>query len=271
MEQNIQNRNQSTLPQLVEVAVPVRAGMSNSLFVLFFVAIFVVGFAVLSYFGLVPEGVREINATLFSTEVNGSQPALGVNNPVVTTSQTEDSLVVSPQLAEQQVLVKPIAPQVQGQVLTYSNEGKSLPTRLIIEKIGIDTLISNPTSQKVSVLDQALLSGGVRYPGSASLEEVGNMLLFGHSSGLKVVHNKAYRAFNDIGKLAIGDEVKVRSSTKEYVYKVTKVSAISADKQLVEFKTTAKMLTLSTCNTFGKKSDRYVVEAQFVRSYPIAN
>ena len=39
---------------------------------------------------------------------------------------------------------------------------------------------------------------------------------------------------------------------------------ISAEKELVEFNTKSKILTISTCNNFGEKSDRYVVESEFV-------
>lgn len=279
MEQNtkIQTRNNQSLPQLVEVSVPVRVGMSNSMFVLFFVIIFVIAFAVLSYFGLVPEGVRETNATLFSFNAGDSQGAQALTGTIptqTTASQIVDTLVVSPQeIPDATAQVRSVQQQNQGAVPQhlYSTTGKVLPNRLVIEKIGVDTSISSPASVDVAVLDQALLLGGVRYPASASLEENGNVLLFGHSTTLPVVRNQAYKAFVGIGTLVVGDEIKVRSADREYLYSVTKVSKVSADKELILFPTTGRTLTLVTCNLLGVKSDRFVVGAVFVRSYPLAS
>ena len=270
---------------MIPVSIPVRKGMSNSAFVLWFVGIFIVVFAIFSYFGIVPEGVREINATLFSlgsTEIDTTpiQIAGGTENGT-STSQDTTSPVVSTEIKDVPPAVAQVSPRVlavagnatqsSASATSYSNDGKVLPTHLSIAKIGVDTDILNPTGLSISVLDEALTHGGVRYPGSASLEEGGNMLLFGHSSRLKVIHNVAYKAFNGIGTLSVGDEIKVRSNTNaEYVYSVSKVTAVRADKEVVEFSASGRMLTLATCNSFGTKSDRFVVEAQFVRSYSLA-
>jgi LPXTG-site transpeptidase (sortase) family protein len=277
MEQNTNNQIKTAqAPQFIEVTVPVKVGMSNSMFVMFFVTTFVLAFVLLSYLGLVPEGVREINATLFTTSPGDAQAVQVAGDPLggsATSSQELNSLIVSQQNNDEQVVIKQstLRQQVKSSVTTYSNIGKTLPIRLVISKIGVDTPISNPISTKISVLDQALLSGGVRYPGSSSLDELGNVYLFGHSTGLEIVRNKAYQAFNGIGKLEKGDEIKVQSNDKEYVYTVINVSAITADKQIIDFPTTGKILTLSTCNSFGLKADRFVVQAQFVRSYPLVN
>jgi LPXTG-site transpeptidase (sortase) family protein len=278
MENNtqIQTKNDAGLPQVIEVKVPVHPGMSNSMFVVWFVLIFIVAFVLLSYFGLVPEGVREINATLFSfggaSDSANQNQAQALVDPLATTSQKADSLVISPELSQMPTVIMSNAVRQQSQNLgtAYQTSGKVLPTRLVIEKIGVDTPISNPSSTDVAVLDQALLSGGVRYPASATLEENGNVLLFGHSTTLPVVRNQAYKAFVGIGTLTTGDQIKVRSADNEYLYSVTKVSKVSADKELVLFPATGRMLTLSTCDLLGTKADRFVVEAQFVRRYPLA-
>jgi LPXTG-site transpeptidase (sortase) family protein len=278
MENNtqIQTKNDAGLPQVIEVKVPVHTGMSNSMFVVWFVLIFIVAFVLLSYFGLVPEGVREINATLFSfsgTSISANQNQVqALVDPLATTSQKADSLVISPELSQMPTFIMSNAVRQQSQNLgtVYQTSGKVLPTRLVIEKIGVDTPISNPSSTDVAVLDKALLSGGVRYPASATLEENGNVLLFGHSTTLAVVRNQAYKAFVGIGTLTAGDQIKVRSTDNEYLYSVTKVSKVSADKELVLFPATGRMLTLSTCDLLGTKADRFVVEAQFVRRYPLA-
>jgi LPXTG-site transpeptidase (sortase) family protein len=144
------------------------------------------------------------------------------------------------------------------------------PVRVIIESIDVDVPVNVPVSTDLAVLDAALLTGAVQYPGSASLDENDNMLLFAHSSYLPVVHNPAFRAFNGLSKLEKGSIVKVQSATGEHVYRVSAVAMVRADDAIVDMHTGRKMLTLVTCNTFGEKSDRFMVTAEFVGSYPIS-
>ena len=142
------------------------------------------------------------------------------------------------------------------------------PSRIVISKIATDVRILNPQSRDIAVLDAALLQGAVHYPGSGLLGK-GNMFLFGHSSSYSIVNNPAYKAFNNLKKLEEGDEIVVYSVTKKYFYSVREVTLENAGKALVDFTETRKMLTLSTCNTFGAKEERYVVVADFVRSEPL--
>jgi LPXTG-site transpeptidase (sortase) family protein len=137
------------------------------------------------------------------------------------------------------------------------------PTRIVIDKIGVDSLISNPLSTDVATLDEYLLQGAVRYPGSGLLGQ-GNMFLFGHSTGIKVVNNQAYKTFNGLKDLKAGDIIKVYGSSKFYTYSVATVTLVDDSQALVEFGNNKNMLTLSTCNTFGAKSERYVVEANYI-------
>lgn len=144
-----------------------------------------------------------------------------------------------------------------------------LPTRIIIERLDIDTQVLNPESRDIETLDAALLSGVVRYPGSGGLEDVSNMFLFGHSTGFRVVQNEAFKAFNGLKNAREGDLIRVHSQTKEYVYRVTDVSLVDASEALVELSSSEKKLTLTTCNSFGAEEERYVVEAVFVGSYEL--
>jgi LPXTG-site transpeptidase (sortase) family protein len=137
------------------------------------------------------------------------------------------------------------------------------PIRIVIDKIDVDVAVSNPNTTNVATLDEYLKQGAVRYPGSGFLGS-GNMFLFAHSTGIKVVNNQAYKAFNGLKNLSSGDIIKVFSKNKVYQYKVTSVILVDQTKALVEFNSRKNMLTLSTCNTFGAKSERYVVEADFI-------
>ncbi len=136
--------------------------------------------------------------------------------------------------------------------------------RVVIDAIHLDVPVLSPESNDPSVLDEALLQGAVHYPGSGTLTDNRGILIFAHSSYLPIVHNQAYKAFNGIQKLHEGDIIKVQSATYEYAYRVTKVKVTDAGATLVPFDTETKQLTLSTCDSFGEKSDRFVVEASYV-------
>lgn len=144
------------------------------------------------------------------------------------------------------------------------------PTRIVIDAIDVDAPIENPKSASIDVLDSALLSGVVHYPGSGNLDEHTNVFLFGHSTGFRVVQNEMFKVFNGLKNLKENDLIRVQSATHEYVYRVTSVTLTTAEDATVELSTREKKLTLSTCNSFGDKQERYVVDADFVGSYPLS-
>ena len=147
-----------------------------------------------------------------------------------------------------------------------------LPTKIKITKINLSASVVNPTTTGIEVLDKELLKGVVRYPTSAKLGEVGNVVLFGHSSYLPIVNNQAYKTFNGIQKLAVGDVVIVYSSNTAYTYRVRSVTKESADNNTaIQLSMNDKVLTLVTCNSFATKQDRFVVTADFVESHSISS
>jgi len=143
------------------------------------------------------------------------------------------------------------------------------PVRVVAPSIGMDVKVENPTSTEISVLDDSLLRGAVRYPTSAMLGVNGTVLLFGHSSYLPVVYNRAYKAFNKIQDLKTGEIVSVYSGTTEYRYKVVGVRLADATDDVVELPADGKYLTLVTCDSFGRKTSRFVVTAEFVGAYAL--
>ncbi len=140
------------------------------------------------------------------------------------------------------------------------------PMRLVIEKISVDTPVFNPLSNQDDILNQNLLRGAVHYPGSGTLKDTSNLFIFGHSTNHTVVSNESYKTFNRLEELNLGDIIRVQSRTDEYIYEITSLSRVSADEALVVFSNKKRMLTLSTCDSFGAKTDRFVVEAEFVKS-----
>lgn len=152
-------------------------------------------------------------------------------------------------------------PQFLFDTNQQGEENREIPIRIEIAGAGIEANIANPNATDVETLDKALLNGAVRYPGSAFLGEEGNVLIFGHSSYLPIVHNQAYKAFNEIQNLKEGEEIRVYTEDNVYIYVVEEVREESADTGVIDLQVSGRILTLATCDTFGKKSDRFVVTA----------
>ncbi len=138
------------------------------------------------------------------------------------------------------------------------------PVKISIPSISLSATIANPTTTNVEKLDQYLLKGAVRYPTSGLLGANGNVVLFGHSSYLPIVNNLAYKTFDGIQKLHAGDKITVYSSDYAYVYAVDAVKQMDATSDAIPLTVNGQMLTLSTCDSFGEKTDRFVVTAHFV-------
>ena len=116
----------------------------------------------------------------------------------------------------------------------YLDKSAEQPTRIQIQEIGVDVSIANPNSTDVKVLDDYLLRGVVRYPGSG-LVGAGNMFIFGHSTGYTVVQNQAFKAFNGLKNLQAGDQIFVYSSSGKHEYRVSSVRLVDETQALVEF------------------------------------
>lgn len=138
-----------------------------------------------------------------------------------------------------------------------------IPITIKIPSIDVDVEVYNPQSTSTEVLDSFLAKGAVHYPGSGNLG-FGNVFIFGHNTRLSIVNNPGFKAFNGLKDLKEGDLIDVYSVSSIFSYKVSSVKIEGADKALVVFDTDVHKLTLSTCDTFGAKSDRYVVEAKYI-------
>jgi len=196
-----------------------------------FVAIVFVG---AGFLGFLPEEVD------FFTRKNTVEPEVSDN-------------IVSP-MAQESINVE-TSVLANSSVLPYA-----IPQTIKIPKVDIKTIVEIPTSQEINVLNESLEKGAVYYPESGNIAE-GNMFIFGHSSNWKLVQNQAYKTFNGIEELVPGDEIILEADGREYIYEVAQVSLVNDDEALVEIGGTGRKLTLSTCNSFGEKQERWVVEA----------
>ena len=211
----------------------VRSYQNGWTFVAVFILVFVASLLTLAYFDLLPE------------------------NPA--SSEASESGSTTPLVVEWE-------PGVASALEAPEVTGGELPTRIEIPAIGLKTAVSNPTSTSIEVLDKNLLSGAVRYPTSGKIGAEGNAIIFGHSSYLPVVSNKNFKAFNNIQKLRDGDRITVYGKDRAYVYEVESVMKADATTGAIPLTVEGSKLTLATCNSFGEKTDRFVVTATLVDS-----
>lgn len=200
---------------------------SQAKFILYFGVIFILSFLLLYSAGLVPESIKTNQGDSLRTLWDKAQK-------------------------------KAVTNQLNQSVVTAQE-----PVRIVIDKINVDATVANPNTTNVATLDEYLKQGAVRYPGSGLLG-FGNMFVFAHSSDLAVVNNPAYKTFTHIRDLKVGDIIDVYSSSKKYSYRVTGVKLVDGKTALVNLDNTKNKLTLSTCNTLGAPSERYVVEADYL-------
>ncbi|MCR4263489.1 MAG: sortase, partial [Candidatus Roizmanbacteria bacterium] len=105
---------------------------------------------------------------------------------------------------------------------------------------------------------------------SAKLGEVGNVVLFGHSSYLPVVLNQSYKVFNGIQKLVDGDIITVYSSSTIYTYRVRGAVTKSTNDANIPLDVPGRVLTLVTSDSFDTKIyHRFIITADFVESRPL--
>lgn len=140
-----------------------------------------------------------------------------------------------------------------------------VPTRIMIPTIDLDVQIQNPQTKEPAALDALLSAGPVRYPDSALLGEGGTIFIFAHSSHLPIVHNKMYQVFNRISELSVGDTMTLSGGERSDTYRVTSVRRTDASEEMIDIAAGGPgRLVLSTCDNFGAKTARYVVEAEIV-------
>lgn len=204
-------------------------------------------FSALYSAGAVPRGAAEIARAIIA-------PVRAVGRTAAGAGTAEEAIGV---------LSRPIVTAAQLQAAR-------LP-RIIIPSIGVNAPIVLPEQLDLDVMNNGLAQGVVHYPGSVLPGEYGNTFFFGHSTGLAVVNNQAYAVFNRLQELKPGNVVRLRYGTREYWYRVTSMKIKKADEAIVDLSPskTKRLLTLSTCRIFGAKDNRFVLEAEFMKSYPL--
>jgi len=155
---------------------------------------------------------------------------------------------------------------VSGEAPAPEEAIRSLPERIAIPAIDLDLTVQNPMTTDLKALDEVLKNGPARYAHSAELGERGTVIIFAHSSRLPVVHNRMYKAFNDVPTLEAGDTITLSGEEgKQYLYAVKRIYEADANETIIDVSpASGTRLVLVTCDNFSGGSARYVLEADFV-------
>jgi len=221
---------------------------------------------------LITEAGRGKEVTLPASELQGIPVSLPKPFSIAAivktapTTGTPASLIIDSAAAVSPIvaLIEPVASPAQS--------AGELPIKIVIADASVSSSVSNPRSQAISVLDQALLSGALRYPTSALLGVPGTVLIFGHSSYLQNVHNPAYRTFDGVQNLSKGAIIQIYSADAEYRYAVRSIRVVNVNDDTennIPLPSDAPHLVIVTCDTFASASDRFVLDADFVGERPL--
>lgn len=129
-----------------------------------------------------------------------------------------------------------------------------------IPKLSITAPIS------LEVLNEEVVSklaeGVVHFADTALPGQIGNTVIFGHSSDYPWSTGKYKTVFALLDKLAPGDEIIIPYKTQRYVYKVREQKVVKPTEVSVLARTPDARLTLITCYPVGSTRSRYIVIAE---------
>lgn len=136
--------------------------------------------------------------------------------------------------------------------------------QLVIGKLHITApLVLDVSGTDENAYLTALEHGVAQYAGTAHPGQIGNMVIFGHSSYYRNKPGDYKEVFKQLNKLVVGDPILVkRDGQPLFTYKVTGSRIVAADDLSVLKSAPVADLTLLTCWPPGTTDKRYVVTAQ---------
>ncbi|MDP9211927.1 MAG: class E sortase [bacterium] len=135
---------------------------------------------------------------------------------------------------------------------------------IYIPRIRVAAPIVRPASTSEAVINDALLRGVIKYPGTADPGERGNVFLTGHSSYYWWVDTDYRNVFALVPELRVGDEIVVYHRGKRYLYRTHRTFEVSPNQTDVLKPTRESMVTLSTCVPVGTSYRRIIIRARQV-------
>ncbi len=140
-----------------------------------------------------------------------------------------------------------------------------------IPKINVSAPISFPTTTADAPnYDPELENGVVHLPGTALPGQIGNTVIFGHSSNDWWEPGNYKFVFVLLDKLQAGDTFSLNYNSKQYIYQVTGTEIVDPTAYSIVNPTADAEATIFTCTPPGTSWKRFVVHAKQISPAPTA-
>jgi LPXTG-site transpeptidase (sortase) family protein len=146
--------------------------------------------------------------------------------------------------------------------------------KIIIPKINVEaTVVYDEPSIDDAAVQGALERGVLHYATTPDPGQLGNAVIFGHSSGNILNKGKYKFAFLLLKSVEKGDTFMLQKDGKRYVYKVyNKFITSPTDLSVLNPPTDRKaIVTLITCDPPGMSTNRLIIQAEQIYPDPAAN
>lgn len=146
------------------------------------------------------------------------------------------------------------------------------PAKIIINGINVEApVIYDQDSVNEAAFQLALRNGVVHYPGTAEPGKVGNVVIFGHSSGQVWAPGNYKFVFMHLDRLNAGDKIFLEYQGTRYEYEVTGKSVVAPTQlSVLDQPDSDRVLTLITCTPVGSNKNRLIISAKQVAPQPPA-
>lgn len=145
--------------------------------------------------------------------------------------------------------------------------------KLIIPKINVEVpVVYDEESIAEDAVQRALEDGVLHYPTTPEPGEIGNSVIFGHSSN-NILNKGAYKfAFVLLSRLEPGDTFFIHKDGQRYTYKIYEKKVVSPEEVSVLGNAGKKAsMTLITCDPPGTAINRLVVIGEQITPSPDSN
>lgn len=159
-------------------------------------------------------------------------------------------------------------------IVDPTNNTVSSEPKIIIPKINVEIpVLYNVTSIDENAIQEGLAESVVHYPSTSNPGELGNGVIFGHSSSNIFSRGKAKFAFLQLHELSEGDTFYLNKGGKQYVYKIISKLIVKPTQIEVINDTHGKAatFTLITCDPPGANINRLVITGEQISPAPDAN
>lgn len=156
---------------------------------------------------------------------------------------------------------------------TTSNAPVGPEPKIIIPKINLEApVVYDVKTIEEDAIQEGLERGVVHYSTTPNPGELGNSVIFGHSSGNILNKGKYKFAFILLKSLDEGDTFIIHKDKQRYVYKVfNKYVTTPDDISVLQPGQKPAMMTLITCDPPGTSTNRLIVQAEQIFPSPSTN